>query len=338
MSVFLVIASTIVRPRLVRGAVLVAAFLLLGGRAARASETKTYPGSFCVPYHQIEEQYVSVANGQIQAVSSGTIVVCPIVKSVASDPVIEKITMNVAPVAGAGNISCDLWALGTSVTSTTSVNAVFPHANATASAGQSTLVFNNFGVKNPPPSPWDQFFTYEMFCTLRAGDRILDYQVREAGTNTDAFKIYPPSMCRPDTNTNDSNYIHRTPADSGGPGGYLQTVPPSDNQGDFSVVCPIITDHVTNNSKGLVKATIALGHPDNASQSISCTLYETLSFGPLDSNKVTFAGVQGSEFPTQTFDFKLTKGAKGARYHITCLAPAAGDAKILGYKIQEDKQ
>jgi hypothetical protein len=48
--------------------------------------------------------------------------------------------------------------------------------------------------------------------------------------------------------------------------------------------------------------------------------------------------VQGSEFPTQTFDFKLTKGAKGARYHITCLAPAAGDAKILGYKIQEDKQ
>jgi hypothetical protein len=208
------------------------------------------------------------------------------------------------------------------------------------SGDRKTITFASMGGGlNPPPNPFNDFFYYQINCTLRNNDTILDYKVVEAGTNTDAYKIYPPSMCRADTFMNTSIYYFNTPS-SGSAGGYLNARTQfSDNSGDMEIICPIVTDHVTTNAAGTAVATIALGRPNVNTFSIGCTLYVHNNFAaaPIDSSAPAIAnGNSQSIFPTVAFNIPVDVGVTGARYYIRCSAPASGDAKINGYKIQEN--
>jgi hypothetical protein len=315
-----------------------AAALLAGGTAA-ASETKTYPGSFCTPGMYGEAGTATAAGGKFKSTNSnGQTVVCPIVKSVSSDPKIDGVTMNIVAAGASGAPTCTLYAMNAMVASNGASNIRFQKAGAVSADRKSITFASMGGGLNPPPNPFNDFFYYQINCSLRNGDTILDYKVVEAGANTSAYKIYPPSMCRADAWENTSIYYFNTPS-SGSAGGYLNARTQfSDNSGTMSVICPIVTDHVTTNAAGTAVATIMLGRPNVSTFSIGCTLYVHNSFAgaPIDSNSTGAYTGNSSPFPTKAFNIPVDVGVTGARYHIACEAPASGDAKINGYKIQEN--
>jgi hypothetical protein len=123
---------------------------------------------------------------------------------------------------------------------------------------------------------------------------------------------------------------------SASPGGYLQAKPGPNNTGTLSIVCPIVTDHVGSNAAGTTIAAINLGRPDQTNTNINCTLFvlDNQTVTPIASKRATF-NASSSQFPTQNFAIDVHSGVLGARYHVYCEAPAAGDAKINGIKIQE---
>jgi hypothetical protein len=316
-----------------------AAALLAGGQAA-ASETKTYPGSFCTPGYYSEAGTVTAAAGKFKSNAQfGQAVVCPIVKSVSSDPKIDSVTMNIVAAGASGAPTCTLYAMNAIVASNGASNIRFQRSG-TVSGDRKTITFSSMGGGlNPPPNPFNDFFYYQINCTLRNGDTILDYKVQEAGSNTDAYKIYPPSMCRANAQMNSSIYFFNPPS-SGSAGGYLQARTQfSDNSGTMEVVCPVVTDHVTTNATGTAVATIVMGRPNVNTFSIGCSFYVHNNFtaAPIDSNSTgPMAGNSSSIFPTVAFNIPVDVGVTGARYHFRCTAPASGDAKINGYKIQEN--
>lgn len=325
--------SHLVRRSAGGGAILAAALALLSGRPAVASETKTYPAAFCVPAQNLYASSVLATNGTVQATSDSTLIVCPIVKSVASDPKIDSVTINMVAAGASGAPTCDLWALKAAVDTASTKNAI-AHQTGTVSADRKTITFSSFAQGKP--APFDNLIYYQINCRLRAQDKLLDYVVKEAGTNTDAFKIYSPGMCRPDPDENTSPFQHRTPSDNDS-GGWLQAMPGPNNTGELHVVCPVINDHVTTNSTGTAQAAIAVGKPSNNTQSIQCTLGVSNNYSlPSSSTSFQVFGDSSAQFPTLTKNIDLIAGVLGGRYHIYCTASAAGDSKILGYRIQEN--
>lgn len=307
--------------------------------AAQASENKTYMGSFCVPLTKFDGSSVAVTgstfDNEAKAVNDVT-VVCPIIKSVLNDSKLENVKVNWNLGAATGNRTCDLSAMKPLVTATNVTNKVAQVTGTVSGTGAQPMTFNEFAVGLG--SAWaSNFIYYEMHCKLKAGDRIVNYQVREAGTRDNYGRIYPPSMCRFTRDGSESRYAYSAPTASA-PGGWVQAIPEGlAPGGTFEMFCPVIADHTLGNT-GINVASIWLGRPSN--YSISCTLYEGNDFAslPYDTRTQTFAGNASSQLPTQAFDLDLTAagGVTWARYHIRCQAAGAGDARILGYRVQEN--
>jgi hypothetical protein len=315
---------------------------LAGG--ASASENKTYMGSFCVPLGKYEGSQVAVTgstfDNEAKALSDVTLV-CPIIKSVLNDSKLENVTVNWNLGSGTGNRTCDLWAMKPLVTAYNVSNHVAQAQGTVTGTGAKTMTFNDFAVGLG--AAWaSNFIYYEMHCKLKAGDRIVNYQVREAGTRDNYGRIYPSSMCRFTRDGSESRYSYVPPVKpngniAGASGGWVQAIPEGlAPGGTFEMFCPVIGDHTLGNA-GTNVATIWVGKPSN--YSISCTLYEGDNFTSLPYDSQT-RSVNGSSttLPTQEFNLDLPKtgGVTWARYHIRCQAQGAGDAKILGYRVQEN--
>jgi hypothetical protein len=317
-------------------AALAGLLVLLAGRAALAADTKTYLGSFCVPQQTLEEGRTAVIGGTIVAQSAfGAKVVCPIIKNVTNNSTLEEVTVRFSK-SSAAEATCELSAFRSNVPSQTTANVLAYAKQTVTGSGTKTMTFSSFA--SGLPAPWAAEFTYySMNCSLANGDRLQHYRVREAGTRTQEAKIYPPAMCRPDAATNTGRYYFvQGHIASGSPGGWLQASASDQNPGNstFSMVCPAVGD-ISGNTAGTALAYITLMPPRNVGQSIACTLYSSNNNLPVDSHSATYPGF-GTEFVSQTFDLDIDNGATWARYHIHCTSSDLGDAKIMGYRIEED--
>jgi hypothetical protein len=311
-------------------------FVALVARPALAADTKTYFGSFCVPDQDEDRARVAVVTGTVVAQGGGTAkILCPIIKNVTNNATLEEVSIQFWK-STSGTATCNLSAFRANVSSSTSDNIIARVAKTVSGTGTKSMVFTNFA--SGESAPWaSNFMYYTLHCSLPSGDRLQHYRVREAGTRTQEAKIYPPTMCRPDIATNTARYWFQPGNFTvASPGGWLQAAAQTNNPGSgtFAMVCPVVGD-ISANTTGTALAYISLMPPITAGKSITCTLYSSNNNLPVDSHSASYLA-NGSEFLSQTFDLDLSNGATWARYHIKCTAPDLGDAKILGYRIQEN--
>jgi hypothetical protein len=316
--------------------------LWLAGAAAQA-ETKTYMGSQCMPANSFDQPRLQTGfvTNEIRATADGTTVACPVIKGVINNSEIASVTITVN-LTSARKVSCDLYAMRAYIPNTSTSNQIqhVVSPNTTSPAGTSTITMPIMTSGGGTAWPSDNKFKYyELFCTLNNGDRIRSYQVNETGTDSQYTRIYPNTMCRFEHSElgEDSRYLFEKGQDSS-PGGYVRAVGETgfSNGGEFQMVCPVIGDHGTGNG-GTVRARLAVTHPDVSGSKMTCTFYQNYAFGlPIASISRQVTG-DGSEYPSYLLDMNLpSAGARTwSRYHIRCAAPGNGDARILGYAIEE---
>jgi hypothetical protein len=299
---------------------------------AGATEVKTYPGSMCVPISSNEDSNeaarLGTANASAQHLSGTEVIVaCPILKTVTTSSKLEKVDIELDWPSTQGQVTCQLQMYRSAYNTYFGPFPTVPLATQTVSAiAQSysdNIVFANFADNGEVPWRNQDWLTYQLRCTLKGNAIIRSYEVREAGTKDSTRKTYPASMCRPGDNMT---------------GGYFSQghfVEARGTEGEqFVMSCPIVTD-VMGNTSGLTVAQLAVGPPVTAGRTLTCQLRAYGLYGAQVSAGAPVVISSGPSSTSLTVNLSVTTSPEWASYSIYCSGDGLGDARIIGYRIEE---
>jgi hypothetical protein len=304
-------------------AALVALPLLL---AARTSLAFTYQinGSDCRAMESGTEGLVSVPTGTTTLVASGAVeVVCPMVKHTSVpngfNDYISDVTA--AVVAGAGGVSCHLNFYSVQVhqgddslqQENADVTSIGPntHSQVLDLAGSSIQPYFDEGIA----SPYDYWYSSEVFCTMQAGTTLTTFHVTENGSSPANYRMYSAGNCKP-TSPGTSSYQYFE-GEFGGGAGFWE----AKQAKGFTFNCPVPSDA----GRG-VQLAVGPSISGDGTDQLQCT-------GDAGSHWTTIPqNPSAAEWPTRTVSFAFKSGVQNIQCRMITNGDNDGDGKVAGYR------
>jgi hypothetical protein len=228
--------------------------------------SNTYNGSQCHGVQHSEESTMTRSSGTITTSSSGTAVVCPIIKTTSGPGITGDEISSVTVAASAGNTTCYLGVYNANKYQLWDDTNLQEEDSATLSSSNSwsitlTSIQDGYWEGYEDHDTW---YYAELYCTFNnAGSNIVSYTVNESGTAQTKYRIAGAANCAQSPESASSYYYYRGTSVSAG--GFVGAVSDGTDESHYNIVCPPIGSSLSN-------AEIAVGPSTNSSHNMECKI------------------------------------------------------------------